>query len=134
VGVVPGRGRMRIVARPGLSTYAGPTGRQLFIARLVPLLAPLVFQVLSVAGLHLSPLFYFLSALALLLSARNFMETGIGLGILMPIQLFAGLLATALLGMYTLSHHDWLRHSGNTVLMMGYVSFLFNLIGSYLPR
>lgn len=134
MAVVPGRGRMRIVARPGLASYAGPTSRQLVLARWVPVVAPLVFQILTVAGLHFSPLYYFLSAFALLLSARNFLETGIGLGILMLIQLGAAFLATGLLGLYALSSDDWMRFSGNTLLMMGYVSFLFNLIGSYLPR
>jgi hypothetical protein len=126
--------RIRVTARSGIATYAGPSSRQLLVARGLPLLAPLAFKILAVAGLHFSPLYYFLTSLALFQSARTFRDTGIGLGILTLVQLVAAFLATVLLGIYVLSSESWLRLTGTTFLMMGYVSFLFNLIGSYLPR
>ncbi|MEP7324417.1 MAG: hypothetical protein ABI836_00585 [Gemmatimonadota bacterium] len=131
---VGGGGRRRIIARKGIDKYAGPTTRQLVVARLLPVAGPLLFQVLTLAGVHPVKLYYFLAAALLLWSARTFMETGIGLGMLMLIQVFAALLATALLAAYLLSTSDWLWYSGITLLMMGYVSYVFNVIGSYLPR
>jgi len=125
---------VKIIARPGLSKYAGPTTRQLIVARLLPVAAPLVFLGLSRAGLHSTPIFYFLTAALPLWSARTFRETGIGLGILMLLQLFAGLLATGVFAGFLLSNSAWLWYSGITLRMMGYVSYLFNVIGSFLPR
>lgn len=125
---------MRIIARPGLSKFAGPTTRQLVVARLLPVLVPLIFQGLSHGGIHSTRVYYFLTAALLLWSARTFSETGIGLGILVLIQLFAGLLATGVLAAYLLSTSAWLWYSGITLLIMGYVSYVFNVIGSFLPR
>jgi hypothetical protein len=130
---VPGMQAMRVVARPGLSKYAGPTTRQLIVARVLPAVVPLVFQGMSLAGLHSTRLYYFITAALLLWSARTFVETGIGLGMLMLIQMFAALLATGLLAAYLLSTSDWLWYSALTLLMVGYVSWLFNVIGSFLP-
>lgn len=125
---------MRVIARKGVDKYAGPTARQLIVARVLPVVVPLVFQVMSLAGLHSIRVYYFITAALLLWSARTFMETGIGLGMLMLIQAFAGLLATAVLGAYLLSTSEWLWYSGITLLMMGYVAYVFNVIGSFLPR
>ena len=129
-----GRGRLRVVARKGLSAYAGPTTWQLIVARVLPVAAPLVFQGLTFAGLHSTKVYYFVAAALLLWSARTFLETGAGLGMLMLIQVFAGLLATGVLTAYLFSTSDWLWYSGITLLMMGYVSYVFNVIGSFLPR
>lgn len=126
--------RLKVVARPGLSRYAGPTRRQLIVSRVLPVAVPLVFKALDVAGLHYTSVFYFLAALLLLLSARAFLQTGTGLGILVLIQLFASVLATAVLAVYVASGDDWLKYSGITLLMMGFVSYVFNVLGSFLPR
>lgn len=125
---------MKIVKRPGLSQFAGPTRRQLIVSRLLPVAVPLAFKGLDLAGLHSPPIYYFLTAFVLLLSARSFLEAGSGLGILVPLQLFAALLATGVFALFALSGDDWAKYSGMTLLMMGYVSFVFNLAGSYLPR
>lgn len=126
---------MRIIARKGLDKFAGPTTWQLIVARLLPIAAPLAFQVMTVAGLHSVKIYYFITAALLLWSARTFLETGIGLGMLMLIQMFAGLLATGVLAAFLVAKNgDWLWYSGITLLMMGYVSYVFNVIGSFLPR
>lgn len=134
MAVAGSRGRLRIVARPGLSAFAGPTRWQLIVARLLPVAVPLLFQGMSLAGLHYTAIYYFLTAAFLLFSARTFLEAGNGLGILAPIQLFAALLATGVLATFLLSGDDWMKYSGITLLMMGYVSYAFNVIGSFLPR
>ena len=126
--------RKRFVNRPGLERLAGPTTRQLVVARWLPLLVPLALKALDMAGLHQPDVFILIVAAVLLQSARVFVATGLGLGLLVFLQLLAGLAATLVLVANLLSPEDWLRFSANTALLMGYVSFIFNLIGSYLPR
>jgi hypothetical protein len=129
-----GPARIRIVSRPGLGAYAGPSARDLFVARWLPALVPLLlYGVHRLAGRY-EAFFYFLTAVALLQGARTWLRVGAGLGILVPVQLLGAVVATALLGFNTLSPEVWLFYSGATALMMGYVSYFFNLVGSYLPR
>ena len=126
--------RARIVSRPGLDKYAGPPPRELVKARWLPIFVPLALQIATVAGIHRPDLFFLVTAIVLLMSARAFRETGTGLGLLVMLQLFAAGLTTVLLLFNLFSPQDWLRFSGSTGLLMGYVSFVFNLVGSYLPR
>jgi hypothetical protein len=129
-----GAGRVRIISRPGLEQFAGPTPRQLVVARWLPLFFPLVFQLFSLLGLHFSPVYFLIVSVVLWLSARKWSEIGSGLGLLVLLQLIAGGLATVLSTFNVLDPQPWLRYCTNTALMMGYVSFFFNLLSSYLPR
>lgn len=131
---LPRGGRTRIVHRPGLARYAGPSSRQLLVARWLPILVPLFCQGLWTAGLHLAPVYFFLAAVLLALSGRALMVHGLALGLLGWLQLTAALLAAGLLGAYLMSPDEWLRHSGDTLLLVGYTSFGFNFVASYLPR
>jgi len=97
-------------------------------------LVPLGLEIIYRLAPSLAPLLMLITGLVLLASARVFLETGLGLGLLVLLQLLGSLIATGLLGSNLLSAHDWLRYSANTALMMGYVSFFFNLLGSYLPQ
>lgn len=125
---------MRIVSRPGLERFAGPTPRQLLIARWIPLIVPVVFQGIDRLGIHLPGLFFLVTAAALLLSARTWLETGSGLSILVFVQLLAAGAATLLLLANFFSPASWLFYSSATALMMGYTAWVFNVIGSLLPR
>ncbi len=126
--------RARIVSRPGLNQFAGPSRNQLIVARWLPLFTPLIFQLLNLLGLHLSPVYFFIVGFVLWLSARKYAEIGSGLGLLVLLQLIGGGVAALLLGFNLLDSQTWLRYCANTALMMGYVSFFFNLLASYLPR
>lgn len=125
---------MRVVSRPGLDRFAGPSARQLFMARWVPLLVPLFLQVVYLLGLHLSWLFYLITAIALFQSARTWLAIGSGLGLLVLLQLLAGGGATLLLGLNFLSPQEWLVYSAATALLTGYIAWFFNVLGSLLPR
>ncbi len=127
-------GRTRIVSRPGLDKFAGPPARRLVVARWLPIFVPLGFQALYLAGLHFSPLYFFIVAIVLWMSARAWADVGMGLGLLVLLQLLGGGTAMVLLGINLLSAQSWLTYCANTALMMGYVSFFFNLLASYLPR
>ena len=127
-------GRIRIVSRPGQSEFAGPAARQLLVARWVPLIVPLLLHLVRLAGLPVSALTYFLTAFTLFLSARTFQTIGSGLGMLVPIQVAAAGLATLLLIGNFLEPTPWLFYCAVTALMMGYVAWFFNMIGSLLPR
>ena len=125
---------MRVVSRPGLERYAGPTTRQLVVARWLPVFVPLLLYGMYRAGIHYSGIFFLLIAAVLLMSARAWLATGAGLGILMFLQFLSATLATLLLAANFFSPESWLFYSAATILMMSYVSFAFNLLGSYLPR
>lgn len=125
---------MRIVSRPGQSAFAGAGARQLLVARWVPLIVPLLLHLLRLTGLPLAALGPLLTAFALFLSARTFNATGSGLGMLVPIQVVAAGVATLLLIGNFLEPTAWLFYCALTALMMGYVAWFFNMVGSLLPR
>lgn len=125
---------MRIVSRPGLERFAGPTPRQLLVARWIPLIVPVVLQGVDRLGVNLPGLFFLFAAAALLLSARTWVETGSGLGILVFVQLLASGAATLILLANFFSPQSWLFYSSATALMMGYIAWVFNVVGSFLPR
>jgi hypothetical protein len=127
-------GRMRVVSRPGLDRFAGPSARDLLVARWIPVIVPLVLYALHRVGLRFPDLFYLLTAIALLLSARTWMRIGSGLGILVLVQLLAGGIATLLLVGNSFEPASWFIYSAATALMMGYVAWFFNVLGSLLPR
>ena len=74
------------------------------------------------------------ACVALTWSGWVFYRTGRGLSLLRGFQLAAGALATILVLANAADAKAWLEQGGDTVLMAGYTSFVFNLIGSYLPR
>jgi hypothetical protein len=127
-------GRMRIVSRPGLNRFAGPSARELLIARWIPVIVPLALYGLHRAGLHLPEQYYLITGASLFLSARTWMTIGSGLGILVLIQVLAAGFATLLLAANFLDPAQWLFYCAATALMMGYVAWFFNLLGSLLPR
>ncbi|MEO8201312.1 MAG: hypothetical protein ABI679_12370, partial [Gemmatimonadota bacterium] len=104
-------GRTRIVSRPGLEKIVGPPKRQLVIARWLPIFVPLGFQALSLARLHFTPIYFFITAVTLWLSARAWSELGMGLGLLVLLQLLGGGTAMFLLGFNLLSPQSWLTYS-----------------------
>ena len=70
---------------------------------------------------------------ALAWSAEQWRRRNVGLSLLVPLQLGAGLLSVAL-GLGDASQPAlWLRQSGWVTMMVGYTSFLFNLVATLLP-
>lgn len=109
--------------------------RRLPVARWLPLALPIVFQLLhALTSLTIAPLGFALTGIALVYSARIFSLNGRGLGILIPLQLLSSLTAAVLFSANFLHPQEWLRLSGETALMTAGVSWVFNVVGSYLPR
>ena len=122
--------RPRIRRRP----VDQPDGR-INTARWLPLMVPL-----GLGGLHLLfpkmtpalPLLAIGGAVAW--SAEQWRRHGVGLELLVPLQLGAGLVAAAL-GLADASQSvGWIERCGWVALMVGYTSFLFNLLATFLPR